>query len=1340
MKLITSPYLLFAALLFAIICQAQNYKTLTVATGFNHDVIANGTAMPLVSTTNGIDYVANNQNYALISADYNGSTGLPALPNNGTIYSTSTQWLMYQLAPYDQNNSLRINTPNGPTSVTFATPFATSKVYLLVTSGTGPSVINYTLNFADGTTQTQANIAVPDWLEPTGLPAAYFNLSRVQRDTGMVQLLPSAIKVILYEISVDIAPANQLKLLSGITFNNLSNQATSCVFNFFAATAVNNCNPPAAPTASTQTFCNSGTVAGLAASGLVSGANYKWYASEFGSDPLPPNSPLSTGTYYVSQLTGTCESNKTAVSVIVNSATAPIVPAAQSVCAGATISSLTATPLSGSTINWYNSNNDLLNATTVLTSSGVYYATQTINGCESPSAQVNVIVNSVPNAPTGANEQTVNEGDTSTALTITTVNGANVKWYTKNDTGIYTALNPATVLIEGVTYYATQSTNNCESNYFAVKVTKIIKITPVYEPVTITSGFNQDVIASGIGDPALTSTTGVDTFNFVLTTTDFQLTADAALKTTGLPPLGIITSAATPGVTYKFAPYTGNNSLKLSFTDSPGTLVFATPVTTSKLYMLVTCGSGFAKLNYTINFSDGSTQSKTDTFVPDWLGSPTSATPIAITNLARIERNQKLFQTFPGLQLYEASATIAPANQTKQIVSITFSNMAPTTSYGVTSTLNIFAVTAEAPTLCTVPNTVSAIGGVTTATLNWVPAITPPATGYDYYCSANTTPPNNITLPTGTVSAEVSSVPIYNLTANQSYTAWVRSNCGNGTTSPWRGVAFTNGSVSATYTNGDISSSYYNGNPASLPKTALTTNAVAATDCSGTLSLTIPNGYKLSSLATSYTISSVGTGNYTSQQRSYLSCPTMGTKETAITSGTGNTTYFQTYTRNNLTFANGATGTVNFELHAMRTNANGGNLDCGTTYAKVDDGTWTITATYDCITPATPTAITQLVCNGSTYNDIIVNGLATGATTKWYASASAAGALTNTDVVAAGTYYVSQIVGDCESNRTTVKVETANLANVFAPATLNFCTGATVADLHTPPTSPAYTIAWHATATGDALPLTTPLTNGVYYVTQSYKNCISTPQSVIITIGTQPQPQATATQNFCESENATVANLSATPATGATITWRATATGTTLPATTLLATGTYYVTQTLDCTSEPKAIEVIINKLPNAPTGAAEQNFTEGATIADFIIVTEDGATTQWYIKNDAGEYTKITTTTAVVNGTMYYATQSTNNCESDYLAVKANKTLGNNVFIFSKLTMYPNPAFDVVTISNNTTINHITITNMLGQILIDSKVNATSTTLSTGNLSSGTYLVQVQMGKNSKILKLIKQ
>ena len=132
----------------------------------------------------------------------------------------------------------------------------------------------------------------------------------------------------------------------------------------------------------------------------------------------------------------------------------------QSFCSAAspTVAGLTAT---GSSIQWYSasSGGTALNSSTALTNSTTYYASQTVGGCESISrTAVVATINTNPTAPTGDGSQSFCSGLTVASLSAT---GSSIQWYAAASGG--SALSSSTSLANGITYYATQTTNNCES-------------------------------------------------------------------------------------------------------------------------------------------------------------------------------------------------------------------------------------------------------------------------------------------------------------------------------------------------------------------------------------------------------------------------------------------------------------------------------------------------------------------------------------------------------------------------------------------------------------------------------------------------------------------------------------------------------------------------------------------------------------------------------------------------------------------------------------------------------------------------------------------------------------
>ncbi len=278
-------------------------------------------------------------------------------------------------------------------------------------------------------------------------------------------------------------------------------------------------------------------------------------------------------------------------------------------------------------------------------------------------------------------------------------------------------------------------------------------------------------------------------------------------------------------------------------------------------------------------------------------------------------------------------------------------------------------------------------------------------------------------------------------------------------------------------------------------------------------------------------------------------------------------------------------------------------------------------------------------CNAATVADLLPNG----ADIKWYAAATGGTALAPTTALVSGTpYYASQTVNGCESLLRGTVTPTINVvaAPVIADDTQVFCNAATVADLMPNDAS----IKWYAAATGGtALLATDALVSGTpYYASQTVNGCEGLLRGTVTpTINVVAAPVvADDTQVFCNA--ATVADLMPNDAS---IKWYAAATGgTALLATDALISGTpYYASQTVDgCEGLVRAMVTATVTVTAVPTGDNEQEFCGAATVADL---TADGDNIAWYAAATNG--TVLAADTALADGTVYYASQTIDGCES---------------------------------------------------------------------------------------------
>lgn len=135
---------------------------------------------------------------------------------------------------------------------------------------------------------------------------------------------------------------------------------------------------PTGPTA--QSFCGDATLADV----NITGSNLVWYDAEIGGNVLASFTLMAdNANYYATQtINGCVSSERFKILVNINRPSAPTGLTTQVFCDAATVSDLVA---SGSDIIWYDAPvaGNPVPLSTLLTNGGHYYASQTIDGCES---------------------------------------------------------------------------------------------------------------------------------------------------------------------------------------------------------------------------------------------------------------------------------------------------------------------------------------------------------------------------------------------------------------------------------------------------------------------------------------------------------------------------------------------------------------------------------------------------------------------------------------------------------------------------------------------------------------------------------------------------------------------------------------------------------------------------------------------------------------------------------------------------------------------------------------------------------------------------------------------
>ena len=1054
----------------------------------------------------------------------------------------------------------------------------------------------------------------------------------------------------------------------------------------FDVTVVVNTTPGAPTGSTTQTYC-SGTLPLIANLSAI-GTSIKWYNAAIGGTQYQGTDLLVNNThYYASQTVNGCEStSRLDVTAVVNTTPgAPTGSATQTFCSATspTIANLVA---SGTLIQWYaaSSGGSAILSTTALVNGTHYYASQTVNGCESTSRlNVTAVVNTTPGAPTGSATQTFCSGTSPTVANLV-ASGTLIQWYAASSGG--SALLSTTALVNGTHYYASQTVSGCESTS-RLDVTAVVNTTPSAPTGSATQTFCSgssptvaNLVASGTliqwyaassGGSALLSTTPlVNGTHYYASQTvtgcesTSRLNVTAVVNTTPAAPSGSTTQTFCSGTTPAVADLVASGtSIQWYLASSGGSaLAPATPLINNTHYFASQTVNGCestSRLDVTVvvNATPGTpTGSATQTFCSGI--SPT------VANLSASGTSIKWYDAASGGNLLATSTALVDGAH----------YFASQTSNGCESLsrLDVTAIVTQTPI---VTNQTTSILTGTTFTVIPVGAGVPVGTNYTWTAptyvggvtggSAQTVPqPNisgNLTIPTGAGTANYTVTPLNNGCTGATFTVTVivTSSCvsavietqpannsmcvASGNSSISIGVSGTSPAYQWQYMNGvtwgnvangtPAGASYTGSNSATLNITGITQAAIyqyqcLITNCSGSINLTSNTAtLTVNAIPDAPTIGSVIQPTCSSST---------GTITVSAPTGAGITYSIDgsTYTNTTGVFTNVPAGIYTVTVR----NSNG----C------ISPGTG-VTINTQPATPGAPTGdATQIFCSGT--SPTIANLVASGTSIQWYSSSTGGTPLTSGTVLVNNThYYASQTVGVCES---TSRLNVTAIVNTTpgAPtggATQTFCSGTlpTIANLAASGTL----IQWYSSASGgSALLSTTPLVNNThYYASQTVSGCESTSRlDVTAVVNTTPAaPSGSATQTFCSGTSPTTSNLVVS---GTSIQWYLSSTGgTPLTSGTVLVNNThYYASQTVSGCESTLRLDVtaIVNTTPAAPTGSAIQTFCS-STSPTVANLTATGTSIQWYSTASGG--TPLSSATPLINGTHYFASQTVNGCES---------------------------------------------------------------------------------------------
>ena len=357
------------------------------------------------------------------------------------------------------------------TNANFTTPVlnATKTYYVVVTSGT----------CASNPTPVTATVT-PDPQPPTVSNQAICAGINVTLQANVTSGIVSWYNVPTGGVPLISSPDYTTPILNATTKYYVENDVNDCVSSRVPVT-ITVTPPPQAPTTQNYSVCYQSSAVLTAGNSALT---YKWYSAATNGNLLYTGKTYTTPvlttstTYYVELVNGSCESDRTAITVNVKPMLSAPSATGAIICPG-TMATLTATPVSGATYQWFNVPNGgtPIAATNTFTTPALntnttYYVQSTVSGCISPRAAVGVSVLTTPAPPTVTNAAVCS----GSPAVISASDPTNIYgWYSAATGG--TSLSTAQVyvtpdLTATTTYYVEAlNTNGCASTRTPLVVT-----------------------------------------------------------------------------------------------------------------------------------------------------------------------------------------------------------------------------------------------------------------------------------------------------------------------------------------------------------------------------------------------------------------------------------------------------------------------------------------------------------------------------------------------------------------------------------------------------------------------------------------------------------------------------------------------------------------------------------------------------------------------------------------------------------------------------------------------------------------------------------------------------
>ncbi|QJD78593.1 T9SS type A sorting domain-containing protein [Spirosoma rhododendri] len=917
-------------------------------------------------------------------------------------------------------------------------------------------------------------------------------------------------------------------------------------------------------------------------------------------------------------------------------------------CQGATATALSASPVSGASLNWYTvasgGTPSSVAPTPATSTTGVvsYYVSQSLNGCESNRATLNVTVYGTPGAPSTQASFSACQGATLSALSATPDNGATLIWYGNSaNGGTGSSVAPVPDNQAPATYYVSQARGTCESARSAITVTirqasaaPGVSAPPAYCPGQTATALSATPSSGGTlnwygtnatgGTPSssatIPSTTTPGTLNYYVSQT---------LSGCESPRAGIAVtvkqSPSAPGISTPVGVCQNQSVAPLTATPSSGgTLNWygtnqtgGSPSTTAPTPSVTAVGTTVYYVSQTVNGCEGPRAGISVT-VSGLPGAPTvqaSSTFCQGTILPALQAaadNGATLNWYGTNQTGGSSSTNAPvpSNQKSETYYVSQTRNGcegPRAAISVVIRQSPSAPTVSAPPSYCPGQTAAALTATSASgsTLNWygtnatggspsttatVPSTSTPGTR-TYYVSQST---DGCESTRASISITVKPTPaapgVTNLSLCQNQSAGaLTATTASGSTINWYGTSQT-GTPSTTAPTPSVaatgSTPYYVSQTVDGCESAQATITVAVNAVPGQPSIASAGPY--CSGVTAQPLSATGTA-----LRWYGTSQSGGSGSSAATTpstgSTGTTTYY-------------ATQTVN---------------GCESERAGV--------AIVVKQTPARPDVVNLTFCQNTNAPGLTATASA-GATLNWYGtsaiggtSTTAAPALSST-TPGTTTYYVSQTLDGCESaNRSGIAVVVKQTPGAPGVTPVDYCNGAGSQQL----SATGSNIKWYDGSGNSLSGAPTPPTNTVgqqtYQATQTVDGCESQQKaSLTVTIKPLPGLPGVANLSYCQpTQDQPAQNVAPVTASGDNLRWYNTDgnafQSAPTPSITQAGTYAYQVTQTVNgCSSDKATLQVTVNTAPTPTVSTSLVSYCINATATPLQASAANGGTLRW--------------------------------------------------------------------------------------------------------------------------------